>query len=90
MMCVSLAEDAAGTDDAPEWRGPTQLVLDLAAYFGTRVEAGAMHGEPLLLARVFLGILFSTVVGRKLWGADVPDQATLAAVVDIFLNGVSA
>jgi AcrR family transcriptional regulator len=88
MMCVSLAEDATGTDDAPEFRGPAQLVVDLADYFTVKVAAGTMHGDPQLMARCFLGILFSSVVGRKLWGSDVPDQATLDGVVDIFLNGV--
>ncbi|MDB5041640.1 MAG: transcriptional regulator, TetR family [Candidatus Eremiobacteraeota bacterium] len=88
MMCVSLAEDATGTDDAPEFRGPAQLVSDLADYFTTKVAAGTMHGDPDLMARCFLGILFSSVVGRKLWGSDVPEQATLDGVVNIFLNGV--
>jgi AcrR family transcriptional regulator len=88
MMCVSLAEDAAGTGDAPEFRGPAQLVIDLADYFTAKVAAGTMHGDPQLMARCFLGILFSSVVGRKLWACDAPEQATLDAVVDIFLNGV--
>jgi AcrR family transcriptional regulator len=87
MMCVSLAEDAAGTDDSPEWRGPAQKVLDVADYFAARIAAGAMRGDPLLLARTFLGILFSYVVGRKLWDSASPDRATIEAVVTIFLNG---
>jgi len=87
MMCVSLAEDATGTDDSPEWRGPTQRLLEVTDYFAARVEAGAMRGDPLLLARTFLGILFSYVVGRKLWECTSSDQATLDAVVEIFLNG---
>ncbi len=87
MMCVSLAEDAAGTDDAPEWRGPTQLQADLGTYFARKIEAGQLRGEPCFLARYFLGTLFSYVVGRKLWDSVVPDSATLDAVVDVFLNG---
>ena len=90
MMCISLAEDAAGTDDAPEWRGPQHTVADLAAYFEGLRRAGAIEGEPLLLARCFLGILFSYVVGRKLWGAQAPDRATIDGLVDVFLNGARA
>ena len=90
MMCISLAEDAAGTDDSPEWRGPALLVADLTEYFATRVAAGSMRGEPLLLARVFLGMFFSYVVARKLWDSSPPDDATIEALVDVFLNGVLA
>ena len=90
MMCISLAEEAAGTDDAPEWRGPQHLVADLAAYFEGQRRAGAVNGEPLLLARCFLGILFSYVVGRKLWGAQLPERTTIDALVDVFLNGARA
>jgi AcrR family transcriptional regulator len=88
MMCVSLAEDAAGTDDVPEFRGPSQIKADLAAYFTVKADAGAFRVEPALAARFFLGILFSYVVGRKLWNSAVPDRATLDGIVDIFLNGV--
>ena len=90
MMCISLAEEAAGTDDAPEWRGPSQILTGLAAYFTAHVHAGRIQGEPEFVARYFLGILFSYVVGRKLWDSAVPDRATLDGIVDVFLNGVSA
>ncbi len=90
MMCVSLAEEAAGTDDAPEWRGPTRIQADLATYFEQRIAAGALRGEPDFLARCFLGTLFSYVVGRKLWESPVPEPVTLAAIVDVFLNGAKA
>ena len=90
MMCVSLAEDAAGTDDSPEWRGPAQLVREVGDYFAARVAVGAMRGDPLLLGRMFLGMLFSCVIGRKLWESNAPDEATLDALVDVFLNGVLA
>jgi AcrR family transcriptional regulator len=88
MMCVSLAEDAAGIDDSPEFRGPAQIKADLASYFTAKAEAGTFRVEPALAARFFLGILFSYVVGRKLWNSAVPDRATLDGIVDIFLNGV--
>jgi AcrR family transcriptional regulator len=90
MMCVSLAEEAAGTGDAPEWRGPSQIIADLAAYFGRRVASGALHGEPLFLARFFLGMLFAYVVARRLWESETPDRATIDRLVDVFLNGVTA
>jgi AcrR family transcriptional regulator len=90
MMCVSLAEDAAGTDDAPEWRGPAQIKDDLATYFGQQIAVGTMRGEPRFLARYFLGLFFSYIVGRKLWDSRLPDRPTLDAIVDTFLNGAKA
>ena len=89
MMCVSLAEDAAGTGDVPEWRGPAQIWSELAAFFTRKAEAGLVRGEPTFVSRYFLGMLFSYVVGRKLWDSTVPDRAVLGAMVDVFLNGVS-
>ncbi|HEX3469409.1 MAG TPA: helix-turn-helix domain-containing protein [Candidatus Elarobacter sp.] len=91
LMCVSLFEDAAGTDDAPEWRGPSQILLDLAAYFTVQARGGrALRGDPTFIARYFMGILFSYVVGRKLWESATVDQATIDGIVDVFLNGVIA
>jgi len=54
MMCVSLAEDAAGTDDAPEWRGPSQIASDLTAYFTDKAQSGLVRGEPSFVARYFM------------------------------------
>jgi hypothetical protein len=42
------------------------------------------------VSRYFLGMLFSYVVGRKLWDSTVPDRAVLDRLVDVFLNGVTA
>ena len=89
MMCISLAEEATATDDAPEWRGPTGVLNDLAEFFAAKIAAGQLVGDPMLMSRCFLGTLFSYVVGKKLW-ADVQDSSTLDGIVDIFLNGVSA
>jgi AcrR family transcriptional regulator len=88
MMCVSLAEDAAGMTDQPEFRGPTQIKADLTSYFAAQAQAGSLKSEPEFAARYFLGMLFSYVVGRKLWDSAVPDRAVLDRVVDVFLHGV--
>jgi AcrR family transcriptional regulator len=91
MMCVSLAEDAAPAQDVPEWRGPTQILSDLAAYFTGKITAGALRGDPEFVARYFLGNLFAYVIGRKLWNSTIiPDRAVLDGIVDVFLIGVSA
>lgn len=92
MMCVTLAEEAAGPADtpAPEWRGPTAILSDLAGYLERQVEAGVLRGDPLFLARMFLGTAFSYVVGRKLWNAAAADPAIVDRMVDLFLHGARA
>ena len=91
MMCISMAEAATGTDDEPEWRGPTSLVDEVGAFFDRQIATGRMRGDGSLAARCFLGMLFSYVVGRKLWdSSDVLEDAVLDGMVDIFLNGVRA
>jgi AcrR family transcriptional regulator len=90
MMCISLAEDATATDDAPEWRGPTGVLNELADFLAVKVSDGVLAGDPMLMARCFLGTLFSYVVGRKLWAGAAQDASTLDRVVEVFLNGVAA
>jgi AcrR family transcriptional regulator len=90
LICVSMAEDAACTDDAPEWRGPTSVLEDLHDFFAAKVAAGVLTGDPRLMARAFVGTLFSYVVGRKLWIGLPQDSATLDGIVDIFVHGVIA
>jgi AcrR family transcriptional regulator len=91
MMCISLAEEAVGTDDEPAWRGPSSVLDAVSAFFGVQIAAGRMRGDSLTMARCFLGMLFSYVVGRKLWDrTDVIDDAVLVGMIDIFLHGVQA
>jgi hypothetical protein len=61
-------------------------ILILAGAMG----AALIRGEPIFLARYFQGILFSHVIGGKLWAGRVPDRKTIDDIVDIFLNGVQA
>jgi AcrR family transcriptional regulator len=92
LMCIALAEDAIerGPADleAPEWRGPRQVIGLLTDYFAERVREGRMPGDPSFLARMFMGIMFQRVVARKLWGNDPIDNGAIDAIVDVFLNGV--
>jgi AcrR family transcriptional regulator len=91
LMCVSLAEEAVGTDDEPEWRGPTNLLDNVGRFFRLQIDAGRLRGDEMLLARCFLGMTFSYVVARKLWESrDVIDYAVLDGMVDIFINGARA
>jgi AcrR family transcriptional regulator len=92
LMCIALAEDAIEAEppnfDAPEWRGPRQVLDLIAEYFAARAAENRIAGEPTFLARIFMGTMFQLVVARKLWGDDPMDQGTIDAIVDVFLNGV--
>jgi TetR/AcrR family transcriptional repressor of mexJK operon len=92
LMCIALAEDAIEVGpadfDAPEWRGPRQVLDLLAEYFAARAAENRIVGDPMFLARIFMGTMFQLVVARKLWGEDPLDQGTIDAIVGVFLNGV--
>jgi AcrR family transcriptional regulator len=92
LMCIALAEDALEQGppdfDAPEWRGPRQVLELMTEYFGARIAENRIAGEPSLLARTFLGMMFQLVVARKLWGYNPVEHKTIDAIVDVFLNGV--
>jgi TetR/AcrR family transcriptional repressor of mexJK operon len=92
LMCIALAEDALELGppdfDAPEWRGPSRVLDLLTEYFAARVVEDRIAGDPPLLARIFMGMMFQLVVARKLWGNDPMDHGTIDAIVDVFLNGV--
>jgi AcrR family transcriptional regulator len=92
LMCIALAEDAIDQGpldfDAPEWRGPRQVLGLLTEYFAARISEHRIAGEPSLMARIFMGMMFQLVVARKLWGNDPMDLGTIDAIVDVFLNGV--
>jgi AcrR family transcriptional regulator len=91
LMCIALAEDAleAGPPnlDAPEWRGPRGILDLLTEYFAARVAENRLNGDPAVLARILVGMMFQLVVARKLWGIQ-PLDSSVDANVDVFLNGV--
>ena len=91
LMCISLAEDAVedfARTDTPEWRGPREMLTLLSEYLAQRVAEGRLRGDPELLARALMGLMFQLVVARKLWHDRPIDNATVDALIDIFLNGV--
>ena len=91
LMCIAVAEEAVGGTadfDAPEWRGPRNVLALLTDYFAARAAEGRISGDPSLLARILMGMMFQLVVARKLWGNDPVDPTVVDAIVDVFLNGV--
>jgi len=92
LMCIALAEDAIEQGppdiDAPEWRGPRQVLELLTDYFAARSAEGRIAREPPLMARIFMGMIFQLIVARKLWGNEPMEHGTIDAIVDVFLNGV--
>ncbi len=92
LMCIVLAEDAIEQGppdfDAPEWRGPRRVLELLTEYFAARITEHRMAGDPSLMARVFMGMIFQLVIARKLWGNDPMDDRAIDAIVDVFFNGV--
>ena len=91
MMCVSLAEDAASIDDSPEWRGPAQILADLAAYFTAKAEAGAAPRRAGASRRAISWACCSRTSSDASSGtAPSPTAPPLDAMVDVFLHGVSA
>lgn len=92
LMCIALAEDALEGGDpdlnSPEWRGPSRVLDLMKNYFAARAAEGRIAGDPTLLARVFMGMMFQLVVARKLWGDERMENGTIDAIVDVFLNGV--
>jgi AcrR family transcriptional regulator len=89
LIVMSLAEEEADSSlSTAAWRGPTairQIVID---YMTKQVQNGSLQGDPLLLARVFMGMIFAYVIGRKKF----PEMAQSAQEIinfqiNVFLNG---
>ncbi len=90
MIAISAAEDAQGAASDCAWRGPSAMVQELANFLQPYIDAGTMRGDAVFNARCYMGILYSYVMAKKLWGFDSPDTTVVAACVDLFLNGVQS
>ena len=88
LIVMSLAEEEADTSlGTAAWRGPAairQIVID---YMAKQVERGSLQGDPLLLARVFMGMIFAYVIGRKKFPATHSAQEIINFQINVFLNG---
>lgn len=91
LIVMSLVEEEQDTPvGAAAWRAPAAIKQVVADYMARRVAAGDLVGDPPMLARFFMGMIFAYVVGRKKFADERWAGAAqmVAFQVDIFLNGV--
>ena len=89
MICIGMAEEARDPEGGEvTWRGPVAIKERIVDRFRDLVAAGSVRGEPEVLAKVFMGMLFGIVIPTKLITTDKPLEVVAARCVDIFLNGV--
>ena len=89
LIRVSLLEEAAnpGVAHAP-WRMPNTARDYLTTFLSPHVERGEIHGDPEVLARVFMGMFFAYIMGTNFWTKSVlTDETAVQTFVRIFLNG---
>lgn len=90
LIVMSLSEEETNTIvGAAAWRAPGAIRQIISEYMAARVKDGELAGDPLLLARFFMGMIFSQVIARK----KLPEIAYTADQlidfqINVFLNGV--
>lgn len=89
LIRVAIAEEAldpSGSDAC--WRGPHRAKAILIKVFAHYCARGDLRGDPDMLTRQFMGMFFSLVIAKKIWGIDRPDdESAIAFCLDNFLNG---
>lgn len=89
LIRANLLEEAADPEGphAP-WRAPNVVRDYLTRFLETHVESGELQGRPEILARVFMGMFFSYIMGRGFWSESVlTDERAVETFVGIFLYG---
>lgn len=90
LIVVSLfEEESQGAVGEAPWRAPTAIKKIVGEYMAKRVAAGELSGDPALLARFFMGMIFAYVMGRKRFPHEYPDDPAqaIAFQISVFLNG---
>ncbi|HET9095847.1 MAG TPA: TetR/AcrR family transcriptional regulator [Candidatus Baltobacteraceae bacterium] len=90
LILATFAEEEqwAGAGEAA-WRSPAMIHQILKDFMAKRVQSGDLEGDPALLARFFMGTIFSYVIGRD--RLPYPTTSTDEIVdfnINVFLNGV--
>ncbi|MBC5829488.1 MAG: TetR/AcrR family transcriptional regulator [Candidatus Eremiobacteraeota bacterium] len=86
---ISMAEEGTnpGVQDVA-WRGPREIHKAVIAYLAEHVRSGELRGDPQMHGRLFMGMMFSRVMGRKVLQNEKSNQEVARYCVDVFLNGV--
>ena len=90
LIVMSLVEEeSSGSVGEAAWRAPTAIKKIVADYMAKRIAAGELHGDPALLARFFMGMIFSYVMGRRRFPHEYPSDPAQAIgfQIGVFLNG---
>lgn len=89
LIRATVLEEAADPDAAhAPWRAPNVARDYLTAFLEKHVESGELQGSPEILARVFMGMFFSYIMGRGFWNQSLlTDERAVETFVGIFLHG---
>jgi AcrR family transcriptional regulator len=89
LIVMSLVEENDTSVGDAAWRAPSAIRQIVGDYMAKRVQSGELAGDPLLLARVFMGMIFSQVIGRKKFPElDYTTDQIIDFQIGVFLNGV--
>lgn len=90
LIVMSLADEETDTAVGnAAWSAPAAIKQIVADYMAKRVESGDLAGDPLLMARFFMGMIFAQVVGRKKFPELMYSQDEIIDFqIQTFLNGV--
>ncbi|MBC5815773.1 MAG: TetR/AcrR family transcriptional regulator [Candidatus Eremiobacteraeota bacterium] len=90
LIRVALLEEAADPEGVHvPWRMPKISRDYLTKFLESYVARGELHGDPVILARIYVGYFFAYIMGSGLWKQSAilsPDEA-VDTFVNIFLNG---
>ena len=90
LIRVSMLEEAADPEASSiPWRASQMARSFMTSYLEEHVRKGTLQGKPEIMARMFMGIIFSYVMGLRLWEAsDITDDDVAAQTfVNLFLDG---
>lgn len=91
LIIMSLSEEDAEYGAADQaWRAPHAIHQIIVDYMARQVQNGKIKGNPVWLARFFMGMIFARVIGRKKFPETMPlePEEQTAFQVNVFLNGV--
>jgi AcrR family transcriptional regulator len=94
LMRVQIMEVMAHPEQQPFLaRRPEAAIARLSAFLAQRQQSGQIGpGDTMLMAHIFLAILFARTIGAPLFHRVIPhsEEEVLEEIVRIFVNGVAA